>query len=200
LRRQISQRRAANAKLVHELEAQAGAWLRARFLRSYLRALRRAVGDVTLQAKRQDETVDFLEWAKYYIDQLDPLCPAPHDPDMMADRPGYYSPPETKVNELQTGDNIRSITSIAPTMPTSTSTRPWLSTLPRFDCIVVRRAHIALRYSTTRLVIDSTSPSDMPANVQAWFSRQPPLLKQATHTLRKYTCLCVVREKRRKEA
>jgi hypothetical protein len=100
LRRQISQRRAANAKLVHELEAQAGAWLRARFLRSYPRALRRAVGDVTLQAKRQDETVDFLEWAKYYIDQLDPLCPAPHDPDMMADRPGYYSPPETKVNEL----------------------------------------------------------------------------------------------------
>ncbi len=41
-----------------------------------------------------------MEWAQHYIDQLDPLCPTPHDPDMKADRPGYYSPPETKVSKL----------------------------------------------------------------------------------------------------
>ncbi len=98
LRWQQSQRRSANAKLVHELEAQAGAWRRARFLRSYLRALRRALGNQSLTVKRQDETVDFLEWAQHYVDQLDPLCPTPHDPDLKADQNGYYTPPDAKVD------------------------------------------------------------------------------------------------------
>jgi len=95
-----SARRTANTNLVHELEAQAGAWWRARFLRSYVRALQRALGSERLTAKRQTETVDFLEWARHYIDQLDPLCPSPHDPDMKSERPNYYTPPETKLNDV----------------------------------------------------------------------------------------------------
>jgi hypothetical protein len=66
-----SARREANTKLVHELEAQAGAWYRARFLRSYLRVLQRTLGSERLTAKRQTETIDFLDWARHYIDQLD---------------------------------------------------------------------------------------------------------------------------------
>jgi hypothetical protein len=72
-----SARRAANAKLVQALETQAGAWLRARFLRSYLRALRRAVGNATLETERQGHTIDFIQWAQHYVDQLDPLRATP---------------------------------------------------------------------------------------------------------------------------
>jgi hypothetical protein len=103
LRWEQSQRRTANATLIHELEAQAGAWLRARFLRSYLRALRRALdrdGTKGLVAKRQEETVDFLAWAQHYVDQLDPLCATPHDADFEDDRAGYYSPVDKEVNEM----------------------------------------------------------------------------------------------------
>ena len=97
-----SERRTANATLIHELEAQAGAWLRARFLRSYLRALRRTVEREGLQglvAKRQEETVDFLAWAQHYIDQLDPLSATRHDPDFEAERPGYYMSADKQVHE-----------------------------------------------------------------------------------------------------
>lgn len=97
-----SERRTANATLIHELEAQAGAWLRARFLRSYVRALRRTVEREGLQglvAKRQEETIDFLAWAQHYVDQLDPLCTTPHDPDFVAERPGYYMSADKQVNE-----------------------------------------------------------------------------------------------------
>jgi hypothetical protein len=103
LRWEQSQRRTANATLIHELEAQAGAWLRARFLRSYLRAVRRALdrdGTKGLVAKRQEETVDFLAWAQHYVDQLDPLCATPHDADFESDRAGYYSPVDKEVNEM----------------------------------------------------------------------------------------------------
>jgi hypothetical protein len=82
LRWQQSQRRARNAKLIHELESQAGAWLRGRLLRSYLRALRRTTGgkfDVVLEGS----TLDFLSWAQHYVDQLDPLASEPHDLDLM---------------------------------------------------------------------------------------------------------------------
>jgi hypothetical protein len=102
LRWEQSQRRTANATLIHELEAQAGAWLRARFLRSYLRALQRALnkgGVAGLVAKRQEETVDFLAWAQHYVDQLDPLCATPHDPDFETEHPGYYSPTDKQVDE-----------------------------------------------------------------------------------------------------
>lgn len=96
LRCEQSERRAANAKLVHELEAQAGAWLRARFLRSYLRALRRAAGTRRIEAQRRGETIDFLAWARHYVDQLDPLSCTPHDTDLKADRPAYYAPDDSK--------------------------------------------------------------------------------------------------------
>jgi len=105
-----SARRAANGELVHALEAQAGAWWRARFLRSYVRALRRALGTERLMAKRQTETVDFLEWAGHYLDQLDPLCASPHDEDLKAERPGYYTPPETKLNEVLAAIQEQSLT------------------------------------------------------------------------------------------
>ena len=97
-----SARRTANATLIHELEAQAGAWLRARFLRSYVRALRRTVEREGLQglvAKRQEETVDFLAWAQHYVDQLDPLCTTPHDADFETERPGYYMSADKQVHE-----------------------------------------------------------------------------------------------------
>ena len=102
LRWEQSQRRTANATLIHELEAQAGAWLRARFLRSYLRALRRALdrdGTKGLVAKRQEETVDFLAWAQHYVDQLDPLCATLHDPDLETEHSGFYSSRDKNVNE-----------------------------------------------------------------------------------------------------
>lgn len=102
LRLEQSKRRSANETLIHELEAQAGAWLRARFLRSYLRALRRTVEKEGLQglvAKRQEEPVDFLAWAQHYVDQLDPLCTTPHDPDFETERRGYYMSADKQVHE-----------------------------------------------------------------------------------------------------
>ena len=78
-----SQRRSANAKLIHELEAQAGAWLRARLLRSYLRELKQALGERKVEASLEKQPVDFLAWAAHYVDQLDPLSPTPHDADVM---------------------------------------------------------------------------------------------------------------------
>jgi hypothetical protein len=94
LRWQLAQRRDANAKLIRELEAQAGAWFRARLLRSYLRAQHRALGETKLQATRQGVAIDFLEWAQHYVDQLDPLSRRPHDTDMKEDRSSYGSGPE----------------------------------------------------------------------------------------------------------
>jgi hypothetical protein len=41
-RAMVRRRRAANARLIHALETEAGAWTRARFLRRYLRAARRS--------------------------------------------------------------------------------------------------------------------------------------------------------------
>lgn len=95
----LSRRREANASLIDELEAQAGAWLRARFLRSYVRALKRATEGVKLASNLGEKSIDFVEWADHYIDQLDPLSPTPHDEDLKADRSSYYSPTDTKVQE-----------------------------------------------------------------------------------------------------
>lgn len=99
LRWQLSQRRSANAELIHELEAQAGAWMRARLLRAYLRALKRTPGADGLQAKRRNEWIDFFAWADHYIDQLDPLSPAPHDPDLQEDR-WIYQSTDTEVSKM----------------------------------------------------------------------------------------------------
>jgi hypothetical protein len=86
---QQTERREANARLIHELETQAGAWFRARTLRAYLRAVRRAMGETVLQAKLQGIPIDFLSWAEQYVDQLDPLSKAAHHPDLIPDYPGY---------------------------------------------------------------------------------------------------------------
>jgi hypothetical protein len=94
LRWQLEARREANAKLIRELEAQAGAWFRARVLRSYVRAVRKSVGDTRLEARLQNEHVDFVAWAEHYIDQLDPLTTTPHDPDLEEERPMYRSTSE----------------------------------------------------------------------------------------------------------
>jgi hypothetical protein len=91
LRWKLSQRRQANEKLIHELEAQAGAWFRARVLRSYLRALRRKLDGRQLEASLLDRNVDFVTWIEHYIDQLDPLTTTPHDADLEDERPTYGS-------------------------------------------------------------------------------------------------------------
>jgi hypothetical protein len=63
----------ANQKLIVQLERDAGAWHRARYLRRYLWAARRQLGDRPLPARFRDETVNFLAWADEYVNQIDPL-------------------------------------------------------------------------------------------------------------------------------
>lgn len=65
----------ANEKLVKQLETDSGAWHRAQYLRRYIRAARRRLGSQVLHARFRDQTVNFLEWAEAYVDQLDPLGP-----------------------------------------------------------------------------------------------------------------------------
>jgi hypothetical protein len=86
-----SQRRDLQGKFVAELERQAGAWTRARMLRRYLRAARRALapGQV-LNVAIAGTTEDFLDWAERYVDQMDPLTPAPRNPDQQPNDSNYY--------------------------------------------------------------------------------------------------------------
>jgi hypothetical protein len=63
----------ANQELIAQLEADAGAWHRARYLRHYLRAARKVLGSQRIPARFLEGTVDFLDWAERYVDQLDPL-------------------------------------------------------------------------------------------------------------------------------
>ena len=101
--------------MIHELERQAGAWHRAQYLRRYLRAARRATGPNTITAKLQAESIDFLAWAEHYIDQLDPLNPVPHDPDLgEPDRPYYVRDESLLKNALLrlTGASWESATKI----------------------------------------------------------------------------------------
>jgi hypothetical protein len=85
----LRERRTANVKLIHTLEAQAGAWHRAQFLRRYLRAARRALGSRTLTVDLQGAPTDFLSWAERYVNQLDPLHPDARNPDFEHDRSPY---------------------------------------------------------------------------------------------------------------
>jgi len=89
LREALSARRAANQTLIHELERQAGAWSRARLLRRYLRAARRATAPNGFFLESGEQPIDFLAWAEHYVNQLDPLHPEPHDPDLKYDRTAY---------------------------------------------------------------------------------------------------------------
>jgi hypothetical protein len=62
-----------NQKLIAQLERDAGAWHRARYLGRYIRAARRAVGDRVITARFHGENLNYLDWAERYISQLDPL-------------------------------------------------------------------------------------------------------------------------------
>ena len=100
LEAELAQRREANQKLVADLERQAGAWHRAQYLRRYLRAARRALGNDTWIVDVQGEPTDLLAWTEHYIDQLDPLTPTPRDPDLQESRqPYYYGREDTRTKE-----------------------------------------------------------------------------------------------------
>lgn len=96
---ELSARRAANLKLIEELERQAGAWHRARFLRRYLRAAVHVLGDQSLTVDLQGQSIDFLAWAEHYVDQLDPLHPEPRDPDFVHERDIYHRAEEKRFTE-----------------------------------------------------------------------------------------------------
>jgi hypothetical protein len=84
------ERREAQAKLIADLERQAGAWYRARFLRRYVHAARRAVGGNRIEAKFRDQSIDFLDWAAAYVDQFDPLSETARSPDQLPEPTHYY--------------------------------------------------------------------------------------------------------------
>ena len=42
-----------------------------------------------MQAKLQQQSLDFFEWASSYADQLDPLSPVPRNPDQTPQRSLY---------------------------------------------------------------------------------------------------------------
>jgi hypothetical protein len=86
----LEERREAHAKLIAELERQAGAWYRARFLRRYVHAARHALGGNRIEAKFRDQSVDFLDWAAAYVDQLDPLSGTARNPDQLPEPTHYY--------------------------------------------------------------------------------------------------------------
>ena len=70
---ELEARQDANAALIKQLETDAGAWHRARHLRRYIRAARKALGSTAIRARFRDQHVDYLDWAEAYVDQLDPL-------------------------------------------------------------------------------------------------------------------------------
>jgi hypothetical protein len=100
LRRERQERREAHAKLIADLERQAGAWYRARILRRYVQAARRTLAGRRVEAKFRDQTVDFLDWAIAYVDQLDPLSAAPHNPDQAPETSDYPRPDEDAFRKL----------------------------------------------------------------------------------------------------
>ncbi len=91
----LRERRTANEKLLHMLEAQAAAWARAQFLRRYLRAARRALGSRTLTVDLQGTPTDFLNWAEHYVNQLDPLHSEARNPDFAHERSFQYGADDT---------------------------------------------------------------------------------------------------------
>ena len=96
---ELAARRAANEKLIHSLEAQAGAWHRAQYLRRYLRAARRAFGPEGITARSGSDEIDFLGWAEHYVNQLDPLHTEPRDADCVHERDSYYGAEEKRPQE-----------------------------------------------------------------------------------------------------
>ncbi len=97
---EMSIRRANHGKLIEELERQAGAWIRARSLQRYLRALRRTVGEARIQGTLGNDKVDFLLWAEKYVDQLDPLSSTPRNPVQQRERSPYWNSEEQDLKHL----------------------------------------------------------------------------------------------------
>ena len=81
LREERLARQEANAKLIKQLETDAGAWHRARYLRRYIHATRRLLAGQEIPVRYLETTVDFLAWADRYVGQLDPLSDAPRSDD-----------------------------------------------------------------------------------------------------------------------
>jgi hypothetical protein len=77
LREERIARQEANAKLIKQLEIDAGSWHRARYLRRYIRAARRRVASSIIEASFLNTTLNYLAWAERYVEQLDPLSPSP---------------------------------------------------------------------------------------------------------------------------
>jgi len=94
------ERHEAHLKLIAELERQAGAWYRARFLRRYVKAARRQLGGRSIEAKLQQEKVDFFEWAAGYLEQLDPLSATPHHRDQIPRQLPYVAEESALKNTL----------------------------------------------------------------------------------------------------
>jgi hypothetical protein len=97
---ELSVRRGNHAKLIEELERQAGVWLRTQLLRRYLRALRRTIGEGRIQGILGEDRVDFLLWAEQYADQLDPLSSTPRNSDQQRDRSPYWNSGEQELKNL----------------------------------------------------------------------------------------------------
>ena len=100
LRREREERRKAHSQLRAELDRQAGAWTRARFLRRYIAAARRTLPDKIIQAKFCAERINFLDWATEYADQLDPLVSKPLNPDLWPEPSNYPRPDEQGLRQL----------------------------------------------------------------------------------------------------
>lgn len=96
---ELSARRAENAKRIAALEAQAGAWHRAQYLRRYLRAARRAGDSQPAATDVSPTSIDFLAWAEQYVNQLDPLHPEHRDPDFGYARDFHYGADEKRFSE-----------------------------------------------------------------------------------------------------
>ena len=95
-----AERRQAHANLIAELERQAGAWHRARFLRRYIHAAYRTLQGESVHAKFRGERINFLDWATAYVNQLDPLSLAPTNPDQGPEPTDYPGPDESGLKKL----------------------------------------------------------------------------------------------------
>ena len=74
--------------------------MRARILRRYIHAARRTVGDRTIQVPFLDKSIDFLDWATNYVDQLDPLSATPRNPDQWPEPRSYVYSDEDALKRM----------------------------------------------------------------------------------------------------
>lgn len=106
--RELEERRAQNAELISQLEMQAGAWFRARMLRTYVRALRR---HGSLNVAVNGKPFDFVGWAERYINAMDPLHDAARVPELSRDERGWRAvdPFKEELSRLSGHDWVKSL-------------------------------------------------------------------------------------------